>query len=311
MLELPDSWVWDLWTVDHDGRHHLFFLFASRALRDPDARHLRASIGHAISSDLVTWERVEDALVRGDPPAFDDVATWTGSVVQHPDGTWFLFYTGGTRTAAGIVQSIGCATSTDLLTWTKSTANPVAQADPEHYETLADGTWTDEAFRDPFVFADPGGEGWHMLVTARSSHGPVDDRGVIGHATSPDLRSWTVQPPLSPPGQGFAQLEVMQVVEVDGAPVLVFSCLPTERASSAPDAGDCGVWLATGESLLGPFDLRGARPVTGSDLYSGRLVQRHEPDDWVLLAFEHDEQSPSFGRIIDPIALADLVADGR
>ena len=42
-----------------------------------------------------------DALVRSDAPAFDDLATWTGSVVRHPDGTWFLFYTGSTLTPAG------------------------------------------------------------------------------------------------------------------------------------------------------------------------------------------------------------------
>ena len=73
-----------------------------RALGDPDARHHRASIGHAISTDLTHWERVRDALVRSDPPAFDDLATWTGSVIQHPDGTWFLFYTGATLDPDGV-----------------------------------------------------------------------------------------------------------------------------------------------------------------------------------------------------------------
>ena len=34
----------------------------------------------------------DDTLVHSYPPAFDDTATWTGSVVQHPDGTWFMYY---------------------------------------------------------------------------------------------------------------------------------------------------------------------------------------------------------------------------
>ncbi len=301
MLELPDSWVWDSWIVDDGSSYHLFFLFASRALGDPSRRHRRASVGHAVSGDLRTWVRVRDALVRGEADDFDGVATWTGSVVRHPDGGWVMFYTGGADTPRGVVQSIGLATSPDLHVWTKSPRNPVLTADPRYYETLADGTWSDEAFRDPYVFADPGGRGWHMLVTARADHGPLDDRGVIGHATSPDLMSWTVQPPLSDPGQGFAQMEVLQVVTVAGKPTLVFSCLPPERSLRAPDRGrDCGVWLAEGDSVVGPFDLANARPITGSDRYAGRLVRERESGEWLLLAFEHDERSPHFGRIIDP-----------
>ena len=68
MLRLPEAWVWDFWLVDDGQSYHLFFLYASRALHDPDARHHRASVGHAISDDLTTWTRVPDALVRSDPP---------------------------------------------------------------------------------------------------------------------------------------------------------------------------------------------------------------------------------------------------
>lgn len=94
MFVLPDSWVWDFWLADDGDRYHLFFLYASKALKDPDARHYRASIGHAVSDDLVNWTRVVDALVRGDAPAFDELATWTGSVVRGDDGLWRMFYTG-------------------------------------------------------------------------------------------------------------------------------------------------------------------------------------------------------------------------
>ena len=136
MLRLPEAWVWDFWLVDDGERYHLFFLYASRALHDPDARHHRASVGHAISDDLTVWERVPDALVRSDPPAFDDLATWTGSVVRHPDGTWFMFYTGATLTPGGNVQTIGYATSPDLITWRKNPTDPVLTADPRWYEKL-------------------------------------------------------------------------------------------------------------------------------------------------------------------------------
>jgi len=155
LYRLPDAWMWDFWLADDGEHYHLFFLYASRALNDPEARHLRASIGHAISTDLTNWRRTDDALVRSDPPAFDDVATWTGSIGKHPDGTWFLFYTGGSRTGSRLAQTIGYATSSDLISWTKNPGNPVVKADPRWYEALASRPQGDDSFRDPWVFRRP------------------------------------------------------------------------------------------------------------------------------------------------------------
>jgi beta-fructofuranosidase len=105
-----------------------------------------------------------------------------------------------------LVRRIGLATSTDLLTWRRHSGSPVLEADQRWYERLGDSTWRDEAGRDPWVFPDPDGDGWHMLLTARAKESPVDDRGVIGHARSADLVRWEAQPPLTPPGCGFGQL---------------------------------------------------------------------------------------------------------
>ena len=82
MLRLASSWVWDFWIADDGDRYHLFFLKASRALLDPDRRHWRATIGHATSTDLSSWTEHADAVIPDDSPAFDDLATWTGSVVR-------------------------------------------------------------------------------------------------------------------------------------------------------------------------------------------------------------------------------------
>jgi len=88
MFDLSSSWVWDYWFADDGETYHLFFLYASRALHDPDARHYRASVGHAVSDDLITWTPVADAIVRGEAGSFDDLATWTGSTVRGGDGRW-------------------------------------------------------------------------------------------------------------------------------------------------------------------------------------------------------------------------------
>ncbi|MDH2443897.1 glycosyl hydrolase family 32 [Amnibacterium sp. CER49] len=301
MLELPDAWVWDSWLADTAEEHHLFFLFASRALRDPDLRHRRASIGHAVSTDLRRWRRLPDALVRAEPPAFDDVATWTGSVVRGDDGLWRLFYTGLSDDPVPCTQRIGVAVSADLVTWTRR-PEPVVVADPRWYATGR--TAGDETFRDPWVPRGPDGR-WHMLVTARAPAASSTEDGVLGHAVSDDLESWTVMPPLSEPGLGFGQLEVPQVVEVDGSSLLVFSCLAPElgdRHAGSPG----GIWVAPAAGPLGPFDLASARLITDASRYAGRVVRdrRGEP---VLLAFENETAQGFGGRIADPVPLKALL----
>ena len=309
MFALPDDWVWDLWTVIDaeaavrgDPIYHLFFLHAPRSLRDPARRHRHATIGHAVSGDLTHWTRLADALGPGAPGMFDDVATWTGSVVRDHDGTWVLTYTGLTDTSRGEVQRIGRATSRDLVTWDKDPANPLVAADPRWYATQDHGARPDEAWRDPWVFADPSGIGWHMLVTARAADLPPDDAGVIGHARSDDLRDWVVEPPLSAAGEGFAQLEVTQLVELDGRLWLVFDCLAAELAPSRRRAGTTGgIWVAEAASPLGPFDLAGATLLADDRFYVGKIV-RDPAGDPVLLAFINRGDDGRFvGAITDPM----------
>lgn len=300
MFRLPDSWVWDFWTIQDGATHHLFFLYASRALHDPDRRHLRAAIGHAVSTDLRSWQRVADALVHGEPGAFDATATWTGSVVRGPDGRWHLFYTGTTVQPDGLLQQIGVATSTDLMRWDKH-PRPLLRADRRWYETLGQSYWRDEHFRDPWVFADPDGAGWHMLITARARHGAVDDRGVVGHARSADLLTWEVLPPLTEPGSGFGHLEVLQVARVQGRWVLLFNCLATEFAAGRAEAGGPGgVWAARAQSPLGPFDIAGATRLTDERLYVGKLMQ-DRTGGWVMLAFRNDGPDGFVGSLTDPM----------
>ena len=59
-LQLPDKWIWDSWYVQVDGVTHAFYLHASRALGNPDRRHRHPIVGHAVSTDLVSWTVVQD-----------------------------------------------------------------------------------------------------------------------------------------------------------------------------------------------------------------------------------------------------------
>lgn len=289
MLRLPDHWVWDSWHAHDGAEHHLFFLRASRALLEPDRRHHRASIGHATSTDLRDWKLKPDALVHSDVPAWDDRALWTGSVVRQPDGLWRMFFTAISHAERGLVQRIGTAVSDDLVTWTRSEDNPLLEADARWYEKLDPGVWFEEAWRDPYVFADPEGDGWHMLITARAGGG-----GVVGHARSEDLVAWEVMPPLSAPA-GFGHLEVMRTEVIDGQPVLMFSCGPD--CMDVPRDG--AVWIAPGESLLGPWDVEGAVALEHPSLYAAQFIR--DGEGWTVLGFRDTEDGVFHGEIMDPL----------
>lgn len=302
VLRLPDKWIWDFWVADTGAEFHLFYLQAPRALGEQSLRHQSATVGHAVSTDLREWHVLADALGPDRTGAWDDLATWTGSTIEH-DGTWYTLYTGTTPATHGIGQRIGLATSGDLVAWTKHDANPVLVLDPRWYELAEIDAW-----RDPWVLRDPDGDGFHALITARATSGPEDARGVIGHAWSADLVDWEVRAPLSEPGE-FGHLEVPQVEVVEGTPVLLFS-VAADRFSAGRRARlpeeTTGTFVAIGESLLGPWDIAGARRIPVPDLYSARLV-RNRAGEWQVLGFLDGSGHGAFiGEIGDPVPFSDL-----
>jgi beta-fructofuranosidase len=307
MLRLADKWIWDSWTVDDGPDHHLFYLQARRE-GHYDERHWSATIGHAFSTDYEKWTLLPDALGPARSPAWDDLATWTGSVVRAPTGTWHMFYSAIAQREKGAVQRIGRADSDDLITWRRHGTEPVVQADPRWYETLDLDSWREEAWRDPFVFPDPDGHGWHMLITGRVRQGARFDRGVVGHARSPDLDIWEVQPPLTRPA-GFGQMEVPHVAYVGGQPVLLFCCLAADldddRRKRTPYTG---MWSAPAASLLGPFDVAAATPFEDPSLYAAHLVQI-DGEQPGLLGFRYMEDDRFVGEIPAPVPVR-LTADG-
>jgi len=309
-LRLADRWIWDSWYVWDGDTCHAFYLCASKGLGDPNRRHRYTSIGHAISKDLKNWTVLPDALAPSDSPAFDSWTTWTGSTVKGDDGLWYMFYTGTSREDGGEVQSIGLAISTDLITWKKHSSKALVRADQEHYEKLGETSWPDEAWRDPWVYKSNSENLWHMLVTARSK-GPEKIKGVLGHATSTNMRDWKVVPPLSKPGQGFGQLEVFQLAEVDGVTLLVFCCGWRELDDDMLKR--VGKIDATYSLVCNPdlvdLDFRNAKPFLSNPVYAGRLVQ-HPSEGWHLIGFINEVDGKFVGELSDPIPVSANELDG-
>lgn len=300
-LRLKDKWVWDSWPIDDEhGRHHLFYLQANRSLKDPHLRHMNPSVGHAVSDDFRTWEVLPDALAPRQTRGWDDKTTWTGSVVQGPTGRYHLFYTGSSISEDAMIQRIGRADSDDLIHWERYGDEPLVEADPQWYEKWDGTNWHDEAFRDPWVLPDPDGKGWHMLITARSNEGAAFSRGVVGHAWSADLDTWEVRPPLSGPGK-FGQLEVLQYIELDGVPTLIFCCGVSELHPDMHPAGQRGgTWLVEGTSLLEPWDLNRARRVNHDSLYAARAITDIDGKQR-LIGFSDVANGKFVGEILDPV----------
>lgn len=315
-FNLASQWVWDFWLADDGEQHHLFYLHAPKSLGNPHLRHRNARIGHATSTDLRNWTDHGLAFDAGPVGSFDGSATWTGSVVRK-DGLWRMFYTGSrflSPDSNANIETVGVATSPDLHVWTKQ-PGPVCVADAQWYETLGTSSWPEEAWRDPWVFWRQADQLWHMLVTARGKDGTEPDRGVMAHATSPDLKAWTVEPPLSETGAGFAHLEVFQVVKVDGAKHLIFCC-DTAKLVGARQSQTGGVWSVPVNDMPERVDFTQARLLVNEQLYAGRIAIDRTGAAW-LLAFNNVSSDGVFmGGISDPIRVVTgqdgyLVVEGK
>lgn len=313
VLALQDQWIWDSWYA-HDGvRWHGYFLKADKSLGDPDLRHFNVSQGHAVSDDLVTWEHLGTCLAPTTGPAWDDMTTWTGSVLQGPDGLWHLFYTGARQTEQGLYQRVGHATSTDMHSWERvgtvpgdpglclDLVGPVASAyEADH----AIGHWHDRAMRDPWVMKDPAGDGWLMYFTARvPGVAEPNGGGAIGFATSPDLYNWTLQPPVF--AGGFGQLEVPQVFEVGGKWYCLFCTSGTQWSEAYrafnPESPVTGTHYLIADDPRGPWSIAPGPFLDGDEpcrRYAARICQTER--GLVIMGFADSGKETFIGHVMDP-----------
>jgi beta-fructofuranosidase len=308
VIALKDQWIWDSWYA-HDGeRWHGYFLKADKSLINPELRHFNVSQGHAISDDLVNWEHLGTCLEPAKDVAWDDYTTWTGSVVRDDAGLWHLFYTGARKSEEGLYQRIGHATSDDMHNWERvgdGLCLDLTGPNARYYEAdHAKGFWHDRAMRDPWVMKDPEGTGWLMYFTARGA-GVAEPNagGAIGFATSDDLATWELQPPVFVGGYG--QLEVPQVFEVSGRWYCLFCTaaehFSREQALKTEGGPVTGTHYLVADDPRGPWSiapgfLDGAIPCRR---YAARIV-KDRGQHWILGFADRGPDDHFLGHVMDP-----------
>lgn len=78
------------------------------------------SIYSAASPDGISWTQQSNPVLTPSPGGWDSASVYSASVIYNAD-SYQMFYSGG----SGSLASIGYATSTDGVTWTKSADNPI------------------------------------------------------------------------------------------------------------------------------------------------------------------------------------------
>lgn len=168
----PAGWLNDPNGVSQwNGTYHLFYQYNPEG-----AFHHRIQWGHAVSTDLVTWEDRPVALEPSEGPDAD--GCWSG-VLVNDGGTPTLVYSGRLGERELPCVAVG---SPDLLNWTKVPENPVIAAPPAGVDITA--------YRDHCVWRE--GTVWRQLVGS----GIRGRGGTAFLYESSDLRSWDYIGPL-------------------------------------------------------------------------------------------------------------------
>lgn len=308
MFTIKDKWVWDFWFAQENDVWHMFYLMASKSLGDPELRHWNVSIGHAVSKNLIDWEDLGKCFEPSLGPSWDDNTTWTGSVVRN-GSDWHLFYTGTSKVEDGKKQRIGHAICKNLHDWIRVGDGLALDLDPNHYEEYTPGWWHDRAMRDPYVIKNPYENGWLMYYTARvSGTKETNEGGAIGLAKSSNLYDWQHQPPAFT--GGFGQLEVPQILEIDGNWYCLFTTMKDHWSEdykiANPQQGVTGTHYLIGKSPLGPWTIAPGKFLDGQDpcrRYSGKILDYG--GEYQFISFlDRDERNRFVGEISDPIPVS-------
>ncbi|MBW1716686.1 MAG: hypothetical protein JRJ77_12825 [Deltaproteobacteria bacterium] len=183
----PADWdsahVSHCWVIKDGSTYKMWYTGTDNADEEADCQ-----IGYATSTDGITWTKDvgNPVLLKGAADDWDaDYAGWPTVIIDA--GTYKMWYVGWNET--GHDESIGYATSTDGITWTKyddpsTTSNPYANSDPV-IKLGHPGSWDDESIGDPTVVKED--SIYRIWIFGQGDPGPAER---IGYAYSLDGINW-------------------------------------------------------------------------------------------------------------------------
>lgn len=242
----PGNHLGDTWYFVENDIIHMFYLTCPNSVE----RHTAWAIAHAVSSDLIHWEKAGIILSRGTPDSYDGRCPATGSVL-HFNNKYWLAYTGNWN---GPIPTVAIAQSDDLFNWEKIPENPVTRIDKRFYaETIFPGNRNWLHWRDPFLFTIEQ-KVFHYVCAKRK-----DGWGTLGYAETTDMHHWKVLPPpeVEPV---VAELECPQVYKYEKKYYLIFSSCTDffsefvqKKYKFPKNRWTC--FSMVGESINGPFKM--------------------------------------------------------
>lgn len=285
----PNKHLWDVWFIKQGNVWHMFHLQSDSSVL-PKERHHLAEIGHATSTNLLDWKQQPVALIPGKEGSWDDLALWTGSVIEH-DGTFYQFYTGRSK-AKYWEQYIGLATSTDLKTWQKYAKNPILERTPDYCPVTADAACNFggvPAWRDPSVIYDEVEQKFVMVLTSRTPDATHKYNGAVAVATSNNLTDWQVEAPLLAPGI-YEEMETPQLIVHKEHYYVFFSSFEfayhPEQAKK--HGGYSGLHCYTSDALRGkyvPANLHGQVLKDDVVIYAPKIVEHYKDDLFIAIGW--------------------------
>lgn len=328
----PNKYLWDFWFAWKEDELHVFYLQAEQqeCNYNPDWRHDRPSIGHAVLSQW-GWKEVNIALTKAEGDAWDNLSLWTGSIIQKSEtGPYYMFYTARRREDVPIwtpsewqrPQHIGAAVSEDMLTWQRTEASRIGPVIPN---PGSGGRFDGVSWRDPFVIREE--DRWfYAFICARlnpegdgTSHltKPAFDAGsVIAWVRSSDLDSWEhSEPGILLASEDFYQMEVPQVFwrrTCNGKRFYLLFCAQEKDCSRSrrkrmpPEECQTGTYYVSSRELPNDYqgipELEEPAHLLAPGLYAGKLIRPQSHVNPIFFGFVWADAAGYFvGGLSDPI----------
>ena len=301
---------WDTWYCKKRGTDeiHAFYL----QLRRPGSNRTEveeASLGHAVSTNLLDWTELPPIIPPEQPGKIGDLQSWTGSTIEH-EGRYYMFYTMRSSCDAYKIQRIGMAVSDDLMTWEKYEGNPIINPDPRWYNTEENPAVHGlVCCRDLMVVKHDEKLGYFGVFATRTITEEIQEGTVFAGAYTENFTDWEQTPPVyQSPDNKYSIVEMPDLYYMDGKWILTWleDNLYGNREVLGTFYNTCGTVYAVSDRLEGPYVEPKDNILLSSMAYNGfscRTVD-FKGKKYVLYSrgerINENEQKPIMGSLSTP-----------